>query len=177
MAAPALCLCISRAPVRFNLGTEINFNSTTWLAWTLLTLWRHWKWETLPWTGWRSGSQLSLPLQSFLSMRSEENLFSLSLFLSGTQSEDNRIINPLALFYALFLELSILVNMISDCSSALLQLINFYLLPFLPLLLEPLVGIDSDLTNYNTLGIRLTLFNRIVFLRICLSADDISCQC
>ena len=34
-------------------------------------------------------------------MRSEENLFSLSLFLSGTQSEDNRIINPLALFYAL----------------------------------------------------------------------------
>ena len=74
------------------------------------------------------------------------------------------------------LELSILVNMISDCSSALLQLINFYLLPFLPLLLEPLVGIDSDLTNYNTLGIRLTLFNRIVFLRIFLSADDISCQ-
>ena len=52
------------------------------------------------------------------------------------------------------LELSILVNMISDCSSALLQLVNFYLLPFLPLLLEPLVGIDSDLTKYNILGIR-----------------------
>ena len=53
------------------------------------------------------------------------------------------------------LELSVLVDMISDCSSALLQSVNFYLLPFLPLLLEPLVGIDSDLTNYNTLGIRL----------------------
>ena len=135
VAAPALCLCISRAPVRFNLGTEINFNSTTWLAWTLLTLWRHWKWETLPWTGWRSGSQLSLPLQSFLSTRSEENLFSLSLFLSGTQSEDNRITNPLALFYALSFRvicLSWYDLRLLQCSSTVGQFLPFAISPPAP---------------------------------------------
>ena len=86
-------------------------------------VWKNiWSFWTLPWRGWLICSQLLLPLQNFLSTQSEETCF-IGLHLYST--------------------INILYQ--SWLISTILLLIHFHLLPSLPLFLEPLVCIDSNL--------------------------------